>query len=440
MSPATEQENVTASPAPLCRTPAELILVVEDDDALLRLIEKCLVAHGHRTVGASSGAAALAWLEHHTPRLMLLDYSLPDMHGEQLLHRIEARGKPVSFVVATGRGSESVAVEMMKHGAYDYVIKGPTFMLLLPAVVDRALQRIRQAERLAETEEELRQTQEELEQRVAHGTLELAEVNRLLRIEIEERKRAEDRAQQHLAELAHVARLSTVGEMMAELAHELNQPLSAICSHAQACKRLLASGEGNCVEDLSASLDQMNEQGTRAAEIIRRVRRFLVKAKPSEAVVNVNAMIRDVAELVSIDARMAGAEIVLELTEPLPAVVGDRIQLEQVLVNLMRNGFEALRESGHIERRLTVRTALDGANTIVVAVRDNGLGIAAEIFDRIFERFFTTKAGGMGMGLSVSQSIVKSHGGSLWAAPVPEGGAGFHFTLPTQNGEQKRGN
>ena len=293
---------------------------------------------------------------------------------------------------------------------------------------------MRQAERLAETEEELRRAQEELERRVEQRTAELAEANRRLRIEIDERKRAEDRAQQHLAELAHVARLSTVGEMMAELAHELNQPLSAICSHAQACTRLLASGDRDYAEDLSASLNQVNEQGTRAAEIIRHVRRFVVKAKPSEAVVDVNAMIRDVAELMSIDARLAGAETVLELAEPLPTVVGDRIQLEQVLVNLMRNGFEALRESDREPRRLIVRTALDGASTIVVGVRDNGLGIASDVFDRIFERFFTTKAGGMGMGLSVSQSIIKSHGGTLWAAPVPDGGAvvPFHLADPTR--------
>ncbi len=439
MSTVIEQENEAVTPDAASCPPPALILVVEDDDALLKLIERCLAAHGHRTLGVSSGTAALAWLEHHTPELMLLDYSLPDMHGEQLLHRIEARGKSVPFVVATGHGSESVAVEMMKHGAYDYVIKGTTFMLLLPAVVDRALERVRQAERLAETEEELRQAQEELERRVEQRTAELAEVNRRLRIEIDERKRAEDRAQQHLAELAHVARLSTLGEMMAELAHELNQPLSAICSHAQACQRLLASGDRDYAEDLAASLNQVNEQGTRAAEIIRHVRRFVVKAKPSEAVVDVNAMIRDVAELTSIDARMAAAETVLELTEPLPTVVGDRIQLEQVLVNLMRNGFEALRESDRLPRRLTVRTALDGANTIVVAVRDNGLGIASDVFDRIFERFFTTKTGGMGMGLSVSQSIIRSHGGTLLAAANPGGGAVFHFTLPIQTGEHNRG-
>jgi DNA-binding NtrC family response regulator len=186
-----------------------LILVVEDDAALLTLIEKRLAAGGHRTVGVANGLSALAWLEQHTPSLMLLDYSLPDMAGGQLLQQIAAEKGHVPFVVATGHGSESVAVEMMKRGAYDYLVKGPAFMQLLPAVVDRALERARQAERLARAEEQLRQAHEELEQRVRQRTKELAEVNRRLRLEMDERRRAEEQVQQHQAELAHVARLSS---------------------------------------------------------------------------------------------------------------------------------------------------------------------------------------------------------------------------------------
>ena len=439
MSPAIEQETGAANADAGQPDPSELILVVEDDDALLKLIERCLAASGHRTVGVSSGAAALAWLDAHTPALMLMDYSLPDMHGEQLLRRIEARGKQVPFVVATGHGSERVAVEMMKHGAHDYVVKGAAFMLLLPAVVDRALERVRQAKRLAETEEELLQAREELERRVEQRTAELASVNRRLRIEIDERKRAEDRAQEHLAELAHVARLSTIGEMVAELTHELNQPLSAICSHAQACKRLLASGDRDCADEVSASLDQVNEQGTRAAEIIRRLRRFVAKGKPLEAIVDVNSIIRDVAEIMNMDARLAGAEMVLELTEPLPPVVADRIQIEQVLVNLMRNGFESLRESDREPRRLTVRTGLVASRYFVVSVHDNGLGLPSDAANHVFERFFTTKADGMGMGLSICKSIIENHGGQLWATPAPDGGAFFYFTLPIDAGEHNRG-
>ena len=157
-----------------------MILVVEDDAALRRLIEKCLAAGGYRTLGASDGASALASIDGDPPRLMLLDYSLPDMDGEQLLERMESLGKRVPFVVATGHGSESVAVEMMKRGACDYLVKGATFMKLLPAVVGQALGRVRQAERLAEAEEQLRRAHDELEQRVRQRTAELAEANRRL--------------------------------------------------------------------------------------------------------------------------------------------------------------------------------------------------------------------------------------------------------------------
>ena len=418
---------------------ADLILVVEDDVALLKLIEKRLAANGHRTAGVTNGAAALAWLAQQLPRLMLLDYSLPDMRGEQLLERIEALGIRVPFMVATGHGSESVAVEMMKRGACDYLVKGATFMKLLPAVVDQALERVRQADRLSQAEEQLRQAHEDLENRVQLRTAELAEVNRRLRVEMEERRRAEEQVQSHQAELAHVARLSTVGEMVAELAHELNQPLSAISSYAQACKRLLSPGSPDQTEELLASLNQVGEQADRAAEIIRRLRRFVKKTKPVQVVVDLNALIHDVTELMNIDARRASAEVAFELAQPLPPVVGDRIQLEQVLVNLMRNGFEAMRESQHGPRRLTIRTSSDGRQDITVDVSDNGAGIVPAEIDRVFDRFFTTKTDGMGMGLPISQSIIKNHGGRLWVTPNADRGSTFHFTLPIDHGEHNCG-
>jgi C4-dicarboxylate-specific signal transduction histidine kinase len=452
---------------------AELILVVEDDVALLKLIEKRLAANGHRTVGATDGAAALAWLKQQSPRLMLLDYSLPDMRGEQLLEQIEALGIRVPFMVATGHGSESVAVEMMKRGACDYLVKGTTFMKLLPAVVDQALDRVRQADRLSRAEEQLRQAHDELENRVEQRTAELAEANRRLRVEMEERRRAEEQLQWHQAELAHVARLSTVGEMMAELAHELNQPLSAISSYAQACRRLLSDrpsltcgagvsparaagtaapqspevirgrllspGAPDQTEELLNSLNQVGEQADRAAEIIRRLRRFVKKGNPSQVVVDLNALVHDVVELMNIDARMANSDVAFELAAPLPPVVGDRIQLEQVLVNLMRNGFEAMRDSQHEPRRLTIRTTPDGQQNIRVDVSDNGAGISPAEIDRVFDRFFTTKADGMGMGLPISQSIIKNHGGRLWVTPNGDQGSTFHFTLPIDHGDHNCG-
>jgi C4-dicarboxylate-specific signal transduction histidine kinase len=411
-----------------------LILVVEDDAALLTLIEKRLATSGHRTVGVANGLSALTWLKQHTPSLMLLDYSLPDMPGGQLLQQIAAEGVRVPFIVATGHGSESVAVEMMKRGAYDYLVKGPAFMKLLPAVVDRSLERARQAERLVRAEEQLRQAHEELEQRVRQRTEELAEANRRLRLEMDERRRAEEQVQQHQAELAHVARLSTVGEMVAELTHELNQPLSAICSYAQACQRLLRSGREDDLTELMASLHQVGEQADRAAEIIRRLRRFVTKAKPVQTAVDINALIREVVELTSIDARMAQAEVCFELADALPSVMSDRIQIEQVVVNLMRNAFEAMRDSEPGFRRLTVRTAFDGPGQIVVDLCDSGVGVSPDMIDRVFDRFFTTKPNGMGMGLAISQSIIKNHGGRLWVNTNANRGSTFHFTLPIDHG------
>ena len=265
-------------------------------------------------------------------------------------------------------------------------------------------------------------------------TEELAEANRRLRLEMDERRRAEEQVHQHQAELAHVARLSTVGEMVAELTHELNQPLSAISSYAQACQRLLRSGGAEDRTELVTSLHQVGEQAGRAAEIIRRLRRFVMKSKPMQTAVDINALIREVTELTSIDARMAQAEVCFELTDGLPMVLVDRIQIEQVLVNLKRNAFEAMRDLEPASGRLTVRTAFDGAGHIVVDLCDNGSGIPADAMDRVFDRFFTTKPNGMGMGLAISQSIIENHGGKLWVTPNPSRGSTFHFTLPIDRG------
>ena len=415
------------------------ILVVEDDAVLRGLIETCLGRQGFGTVGVADGAAALRWLEAHTPQLMLLDYSLPDMRGEELLAELDLRGRRVPFVVVTGHGSETVAVEMMKRGAQDYLTKGASFVKLLPAVLMQALGRLRQAQRLAAAEEDLRRAHSELEERVRQRTAELAEANQRLRFEIDERRRAEERLQRHQAELAHVARLSTMGEMVAELAHELNQPLSAICSYAQAGQRLLHLGAAEHVESLFTALNQVGEQADRAAGIIRRLRQFVTKAKPAPVVLEVNALVREVAELMQLDARVAEAQVDFELAGRLPPAKGDRTEIEQVLVNLMRNAFEAMRTSNRRPRRLTLRTEGQAAGWVLVTVRDSGPGIAAEARPQIFDRFYTTKADGMGMGLPISQSIIERHGGQLWAAPDSGCGASFFFTLPIDRGEPPHG-
>ena len=418
---------------------SQTILVVEDDQTLLKLIRQHLEGHGYQTAGVTSGTSAVKWLEQHHARLMLLDYSLPDMMGEELLERLAAGGLNVPFVVATGHGSETVAVEMLKRGARDYLIKGASFLKLLPTVIDQTLTQLEQERRLAEAEEELRRAHDELEQRVQQRTAALAQANAKLRAEMDERRRAEERASRHQAELAHVARLSTVGEMAAELAHELNQPLAAISSHAQACARLLQSSGFNGAEDLTASIHQVVEQADRAAEIIRRLRRFVRKAEPTQAVLEINSLAREIATLVMVEASAAQVEIRFELTDPCPPVMGDQIQIEQVLINLIRNGLEAMRESQGESRAVTIRTSVGQRNRIEVAVRDQGVGISPEMDPRVFDRYFTTKPDGMGMGLPISRSIVESHGGDLWVTSTPGHGTTFTFSLPIYNGDLTRG-
>lgn len=439
MSTIGEQRGKTAIAARKHVDRDDVILIVEDDDALSKQIAKCLAADDHPTVCVTSGAAALAWLKRNSPRLILLDYSLPDMPGEQLIREIKARGRRVPFVVTNAHGSESVAVAMMKHGAYDYLAKGALFLQMLPAVVNRALELAQQSQRLIQAEAHLIEAHEELELRVEQRTAELAKTNDRLRLEMRERRRAEELAREHLAELARVVRLSTVGEMVAELAHELNQPLSAISSYAQACRRLLSSGNLSDIEGLLASLDCVNEQADRAAEIIRRLRRFVIKCPPLHETLDMNEVLCSVAELTNLDARMASAEVCFDLTRPLPSIAGDRIQLEQVLVNLMRNAFEATCHCEPRGRRVILRTAIDGDDRIVIEVCDNGTGIPPDVIARIFERFFSTKPQGMGLGLPISQSIIEQHGGTLWYTPHPNRGSIFHFTLPINSGEHSCG-
>jgi signal transduction histidine kinase len=243
------------------------------------------------------------------------------------------------------------------------------------------------------------------------------------------RKRAELEAEAHRAEAAHAARGATLGELAAGLAHELNQPLAAILTNVQAGQRLLVS-EPLRLELLRDIMSDIAADDIRAAEIIRRMRALLKKGQRDVQPLDLSQLASDVLRLVASDAILRRVRIHSRLEPDLPGIVGDRVQLQQVILNLVVNGLESMSEIAPGLRHLTIRTAQPDTDRVEVSVQDTGPGISAEILDRIYEPFFSTKTDGLGMGLSICRSIAEAHGGRLEASNNPAGGATFVFALP----------
>jgi signal transduction histidine kinase len=244
------------------------------------------------------------------------------------------------------------------------------------------------------------------------------------------RRRSEMEGQRLRQDLAHVGRVSTVGELTASLAHELNQPLTAILANAQALRRILESDNVDLTE-LRAIVGDIVDDDKRASEVISRLRGFLKKGTLERSRVDMGELVGQVARLVAGDAILRDVVIRLELAPDLPPVYGDRVHLQQVVLNLILNGLDAMRDSGLGDRTLVLRTAGDGPSSVEVTVQDSGAGIEKTDLDHIFDAFYTTKADGLGMGLAIVRSIVEAHGGRVGARNNPEGGATFSFALPT---------
>lgn len=244
------------------------------------------------------------------------------------------------------------------------------------------------------------------------------------------RRQGELEIQRLRQELAHVGRVSAMGELTASLAHELNQPLTAILSNAQAAQRLLAAGDAK-LEEIREILDDIIADDRRAGGVIHRLRSLLKKGDPEFVVLDLNETAAEVARLVRNDTVARHVAMRLELAAGLPEVRGDRAQLQQVVLNLVLNGLEAMQGGARAgDRTLVIRTARDGAEGVRLAVRDSGPGIDEAHVDRLFQPLHTTKPEGLGMGLAIARTIVEAHGGRLGAANNPAGGATFHFTLP----------
>jgi signal transduction histidine kinase len=250
------------------------------------------------------------------------------------------------------------------------------------------------------------------------------------------RKQAELEAQRLRQDLAHIGRVSAMGELTASIAHELNQPLTAILSNAQAAQRVLAAG-GVTGGEIREILDDIVADDKRAGGIIRRLRSLLKKGDPEFASLDLNEIGSEVAGLMRHDAAARDMVMRLELTTDLPKVRGDRAQLQQVVLNLVLNGLEAMRTPHSGDRTLVIRTAREDSHTVRLAVQDSGIGIDEGHVDRLFQPLHTTKPEGLGMGLAIARTIVEAHGGRLAAENNAQGGATFHFTLPTVTASER---
>jgi len=249
-----------------------------------------------------------------------------------------------------------------------------------------------------------------------------------LLLERARRRRGETDLQRNREQLAHVTRVSTMGELAASLAHELNQPLTAILSNAQAAQRFLNAKPAD-LKEVDEILKDIVTDNKRAGEVIRRMRALVKREELDLAPINIVSVINDVVQLVHSDGILRNIRVEIECQDGLPSVRGDRVQLQQVVLNLLINAFDAMKEAIATERNVKVRAQTNGAGTVEVSVRDHGTGLTSDELARIFQPFYTTKREGLGMGLPISRSIIEAHGGRLWAENNADRGATFHFTV-----------
>jgi len=321
---------------------------------------------------------------------------MPRLDGFGLLQAIRADAalRDVPVVLLSARVGEEAKVEGLEAGADDYLLK-PFSARELIARVDANLQLARLRRETGETERRYREAQ---------------------------------------MELAHVNRVTMMGELAASIAHETNQPLAAVVTNAQAGLRWLQRQVPD-LDEACRSLELIIDEGKRASDVIRRVRALANKSDIEKVPLYVKDVVEEVMPLVQRELVSHGVSSHLEFAPGLPMVLGDRVQLQQVLINLVMNGVEAMQHIKDRPRELMIRSRQDETRRVLVSVTDCGVGIAADNVDRLFNAFFTTKRSGMGMGLSICRSIIEAHGGRLWATPNTPFGATFQFTLPVDGAD-----
>jgi PAS domain S-box-containing protein len=352
----------------------------------------------------------------------ILDFIAPEDRGR-------ARDECWPVVIRTGRWVGELNFRHCKTGNTTaflvdwFRIDNPhTRQPMNIAIVGRDLTARKQAEA------SLRHLNETLEHRVAERTIELADANERLVREIKERRHADARSQQLQRELSHAGRLSTAGQMAAALAHEINQPLTAITNSVNAARRLLSNSGPDKIGTVCEIMEEAAEQSLRVGQIIRRLRDFVTRGETEKRIESVTALIEEANALAQAGSGALGIQVQFDFDPKVSMVLANRIQVQQVLVNLIRNAAEAM--AGAERRALSLTTRLLAGDMVEIAVADSGPGIAAEVALHLFEPFVSTKRDGMGLGLSICRSIVEAHGGELRSEPHPAGGTIFRFTLP----------
>jgi len=535
------------------------VLLIEDDADHVELIRRAFESHGQpmRLTAVGTLREARAVLAVSPPDLVIADIRLPAGSGMEILPGREGEGEgEFPVVMLTGNGNEEAAVEAIKRGAIDYVVKSESTLADAPHIAERALREWRlilDRKRLERLQEE---SHAELERHVRQRTAELTAANEALRQAMAERLKAEDAARtsqelfrtffelgtvgfaitspkrgwlvvndrlcemlgytrqelaattwdqlthpedveaelkafEHVrtgalegarvekrcirkdggilhaivshkcvrkadgslhyvlsvvedisdrreaeerlerlqAELAHVDRLKIMGEMGTGLAHELNQPLTAILMQAELACRKLDLGCQLDADELKRTWQMIADQAYRSGQIIRRMRDFIRKSDPVEAPLDFGELLDEVLSLLRSDLRNRGIQVALNVASPLPKIVADKIQVQQVLLNLTRNAVEAMEETPPEARSLSIQATVRG-EFLEIAVSDTGRGIPPDKADQLFSVFHSTKAAGMGLGLAICRSIVEGHGGRIWASPNGERGSVFTLTLP----------
>jgi PAS domain S-box-containing protein len=492
------------------------VLLLEDDAHDAELIQVSLEADDFvcDVTRVQTRAKFLAGLEDSGIELILADYKLPSFDGLSALKLALSTRPDLPFIFVSGTLGEEAAIEALKIGATDYVLK--TRLSRLGPSVHRALREARERAEREKAEEVARRSEKELldvieaiptmafttladgssawvnrqwveysglsvegtsgsgwqvtlhpddldghmtkwQQSMASGdpfenearhrsaigeyrcflvrAVPLRDENGKIRkwygtlTDIEDRKRAEqerERLRELEADLAYMSRVLTVGELAASLAHEIRQPITAALIRAQACTRWLRRDAPE-VEEACAAASAMVADVTRAAEIIDRVRSLYQRGTPKQEPVDLNEIIREMTVLLNDTARRNSVSIRTELDVGLPTARADRVQLQQILMNLMSNGIEAMQATGG---GLSVTSRRTEDDQLLISVSDSGVGLPVDGHERIFEAFFTTKPHGTGMGLSISRRIIELHGGRLWASSNAGRGATFQFTLP----------